>query len=141
LFPDKVRVFRKAPDVNVDRGRRDAQSAMPIYEYEPTEHDCLICENRFEVIQEIPEAPLEFCPTCGMPCRRIVSAATFKMSIGADPERAAKRGFTTWRKAGSATWEKIAGPGYDVLQGTPEEIRAVEEEKKTKKPIDLDDKS
>ena len=111
---------------------------MPIYEYEPTDHDCLICEGRFEVIQNIDDPVFEYCPTCGLPCKRVVSRATFKLGHGDLLQTAAKKGYTAWRKAGAATWEKVAGEGVDVIQGTPEDRAAVEQEREIPRVIDLD---
>lgn len=111
---------------------------MPIYEYEPTEHDCLICQNRFSVIQEIGEPHLKYCPTCGMPCRRIVSHVSIKTSPRVDPERAAKKGLTTWKRTQKGTWEKLAGPGVDYIVGRPEDVAAVEAERRPRKIVDLD---
>lgn len=111
---------------------------MPIYEYEADGFDCLICGGRFETIQAISDPPLEFCPTCGLEVRRVISRASIKIGRPSDPERAAERGFTTWRKAGRGTWEKVAGPGVDVIQGSPEDLAAVEEEKRSSKKLDLD---
>ena len=111
---------------------------MPIYEYEPTEHDCLICSNRFEVIQGIDEPTLAYCPTCGMPCKRVVSRVSFKLAACVNPDKAAKKGLTTWRRADKGRWEKVAGPGVDVIEGRPEDIAAVESEKAKPKKVDLD---
>ncbi len=112
---------------------------MPIYEYELADGECQMCPGRFEALQGVEEEPLKFCPGCGLPCVRVVSRASFKMREGADPEKAAKRGFTTWKRAKKGEWEKVAGPGVDAIVSTPEDFKAVEEEKKRpKRTIDLD---
>ncbi len=112
---------------------------MPIYEYEPKDHDCLICEGRFGVIQSIGEEHLQFCPTCGMDVRRVISKASIKISSGKLDSRAEKGGFSTFKKAETGVWEKVAGEGPDVISGTKEDIAAVQAEKATpKKVIDLD---
>lgn len=110
---------------------------MPIYEYEPIDYDCLICGGRFEALQGIHDEPLPFCPTCGLDCRRVISKASIKIGrpIGAD--RAAQKGLTTFRRAERGVWEKIAGPGVDVIQGSSEDIAAVEAQK-TPRPKRLD---
>lgn len=87
---------------------------VPIYEYEPTDHDCLMCEGRVGVIQGVHDEPLQFCPDCGLSVRRVISKASFQFSKGGADE-AAKRGFTTFRKAETGVWEKIAGPGVDGI--------------------------
>jgi putative FmdB family regulatory protein len=105
---------------------------VPIYEYELNEDEpeCQICPGRFEVLQEASEAALTFCPGCGLPCRRVVSRAGFSVSKGMTPEKAAARGFTTWRRAREGEWEKVAGPGVDAIVASDEDKKAVREEKK-----------
>jgi putative FmdB family regulatory protein len=45
---------------------------MPLYEYE--------CDNghRFEVIQKFSDPPVEKCPTCGSPVRKLVASPAFQ---------------------------------------------------------------
>lgn len=112
---------------------------MPIYEYEPDGHDCLICNGRTEVIQKITDEPLQYCPTCGLEVRRVVSRASFKLGIQSSPEKSAQRGFTTFKRVEKGKWEKIGGEGPDMIVGSAEDMKAVEEEKApAKKVIDLD---
>ena len=87
---------------------------MPIYEYEPVDRDCLMCEGRVEVLQGIEEEPLAFCPYCGLEVVRVISRASIKVERTPDAEAAAKKGFTTFRRAGKGVWEKVAGPGEDT---------------------------
>ncbi|HVL38830.1 MAG TPA: zinc ribbon domain-containing protein [Fimbriimonadaceae bacterium] len=87
---------------------------MPIYEYEPDDHDCLMCDGRVEVIQSMQDEPLRYCPHCGLNVRRIVSRASFKFDK-ASPDQAAKQGFTTYRRSGRGVWEKVAGEGADAI--------------------------
>jgi len=55
------------------------------------------------------------------------------------PEKAAAKGFTTFKKVEKGKWEKVGGEGPDMIVGTPEDTAAVEAEKKpAKKVIDLD---
>lgn len=108
---------------------------MPIYEYEHDEHGPM-CEERFAVIQGINDAPLQYCPACGLACHRVVSRVSVKVKNNADPEAAAKRGFTTFKRSGEGAWEKVAGPGVDAIVGTEEDKKAVKE--KPKKVVDLD---
>lgn len=83
---------------------------MPIYEYEPVDRECAICNGRVEVIQAIDEPPCEFCPWCGMSVRKVVSRPSVKVSKEVDPDTAAKKGFSTFRKVEKGKWEKVAGP-------------------------------
>lgn len=109
---------------------------MPVYEYEPDGHDCLICEGRVEVLQAASEEPLKYCPTCGMEVRRIVSRAVFKMD-GELPQqgKAGKKGFTTYRKAGNGQWERTDG-----AEGPEQFERPAGDMKPEPKVLDLDGK-
>jgi len=113
--------------------------AVPVYEYEPTNHDCLMCEGRIAVIQGIREETLSFCPWCGLDVRRVVSRATIKVGGAAPDDKNSRKGFTTFRRAEKGVWEKVSGDGPDVLAGSQEDIEAVEAETRPVKPvIDLD---
>ena len=112
---------------------------MPIYEYEPVDRECFICNGRVEFMQGILEAPLEFCPTCGLEVRRIVSRASIQLKRGTNPDKAADRGFTTFKRVEKGQWERISGEGPDMIVSSKEDIAAVEaEEHPAKKVLDLD---
>lgn len=111
---------------------------MPIYEYEPTDHDCLMCPNRIAVIQAISDAPLAFCPHCGMDVKKVVSRATFATPKTTNADRAGEKGLTTYRKVEKGKWERIGGPGVDMIVGTAEDMAAIEAEKTPKRVLDLD---
>ncbi len=83
---------------------------MPIYEYEPDDRDCLLCEGRVDVIQAIDEEALNTCPWCGLSVVRVISRASFNIRKSVDPVSAAKKGFSTFRKLETGKWEKVAGP-------------------------------
>jgi putative FmdB family regulatory protein len=120
-------------------GVRNTGAALPIYEYEPVDRDCLICEGRTEVMQAITDEALEYCPTCGLEVRRVVSRASFKLSQSSDPDRAAAKGFTTFKRVEKGKWERIAGEGPDVIAGSQADMDAVDAESKpAKKVLDLD---
>jgi len=42
---------------------------MPLHEYE-----CERCEHRFEVIQKFSDPPVETCPKCGGPVRKLMAS-------------------------------------------------------------------
>ena len=112
---------------------------MPIYEYEPVDRECLLCEGTVEVFQSSKEENLKYCPQCGLEVKRVISRASFKVESGFSHEKAASRGFTTWKRAEKGKWEKVAGQGVDVIQGSPEDMARVEADKKSKtKVFDLD---
>ena len=46
---------------------------MPLYEYE-----CEKCGHRFEKIQKFSDPPLDACPACGGPVRKMQSAPAFQ---------------------------------------------------------------
>jgi len=110
---------------------------VPIYEYEPLDHDCLMCDGRVGAIQGINDSPLEFCPDCGLAVRRVVSASSFKVS-GTALGKSGDRGFTTWKKVESGKWEKVSGPGVDMIVGDPKDVQAIKEESRPAKRLDLD---
>src|SRR5580704_5821568 len=102
---------------------------MPIYEYEPDDRECLMCDGHVDVIQDLSEEPLKYCPSCGLEVRRVISRASFSMRMAPSSQKAADRGFTTWKRSGEGVWEKVAGGGVDYMVGSPEEIQAVKDSK------------
>ncbi len=101
---------------------------MPIYEYEPLNHDCLICSGRVEALQGVNDPPHEFCPTCGMEVRRVVSRANVKVERGMSADKAAERGFATFKRSGKGTYERVAGEGPEMVSATedaPQKVRKV----------------
>lgn len=115
---------------------------MPIYEYEPEDRDCLMCEGRVQVIQGIQEDPLSFCPWCGLEVKRVVSRVSFRFAKDASPDRAAQKGLTTFRRSERGVWEKVAGPGVDAIVSSPEDVAAVDaEQAPPAKKLDLDQES
>jgi putative FmdB family regulatory protein len=42
---------------------------MPLYEYQ-----CDQCAHRFEVIQKFSDAPIDVCPKCGGPVKKLLSS-------------------------------------------------------------------
>lgn len=105
---------------------------MPVYEYELNENEpeCQMCPGRFGVLQPIGAEPVAFCPSCGLGCHRVVSQVSFKTRSELSAARAAKHGLTTWKKVRPGEWEKVDGPGVDAIVGRPEDIAAVQDEKK-----------
>lgn len=112
---------------------------MPIYEYEPDDRECLICNGRTEVLQNISDEPLKYCPTCGLEVVRVVSRASFQLHRESNADKAAARGFTTFKRVEKGKWERVGGEGPDMIVGTKEDMEAVQAEKSPpKKVIDLD---
>jgi len=50
---------------------------MPVYEYE-----CPACEKVFEVQQKITDDPLQECPECGGPVKKLISQSAFHLKGG-----------------------------------------------------------
>jgi len=50
---------------------------MPVYEYE-----CPQCEKVFEVQQKMADSPLETCPDCGGPVKKLISQSSFQLKGG-----------------------------------------------------------
>jgi putative FmdB family regulatory protein len=46
---------------------------VPLYEYE-----CVDNGHRFEVIQKFSDPPVEVCPKCGSPVRKVISSPAFQ---------------------------------------------------------------
>src|SRR5438045_9649946 len=97
-----------------------------------------MCEGGIEGIQGIEEDHLKYCPRCGMEVKRVISRASFKMARPTGADRAAAKGLSTFKRVESGKWEKVAGPGVDMIVGTPEDQAAVDAEQKPRKIIDLD---
>ena len=90
---------------------------MPIYEYKPeSKTECDHCENGFDHLQKVDEAPLSCCPECSSPVIRIITAANIagsSPSLGED--NIAKHGFTQYRKLEKGVYEKTAGSGPAII--------------------------
>ncbi len=92
---------------------------MPIYEYEHDgDHDGS-CEQPFEELQGMSEAPLECCPKCGGPCHRVFSSfATIRNEQAIlRPKNLERLGFTQFKRAGGGYYEKTCGEGPRVIHG------------------------
>lgn len=111
---------------------------MPVYEYEHLYDESDMCDVRFAVVQSVDEAALEYCPFCGLEVKRVVSQVSIVRSFNFDADKAAKRGFTTFRKTEAGMWEKVAGVGTDMIVGTEEDKAAIAAEKTKVKTLDLD---
>jgi predicted nucleic acid-binding Zn ribbon protein len=107
---------------------------MPVYEYEHLEGPCPLGEDRFALLQEADEEPLRFCVWCGADVRRVVSQVSIKLRKSFSAADAAKHGLTTWRRARRGEWEKVDGPGVDAIVASPEDIEAVDQERKGPSP-------
>ncbi|MGE0448437.1 MAG: FmdB family zinc ribbon protein [Vicinamibacterales bacterium] len=89
---------------------------MPLYEYQ-----CDSCGHRFEVIRKFSDPPVETCPKCGSPVRKLVAspAFQFKGSGWYITDYAKKDGGGGEKKSGSSTTEAAAA-------GKPAETKAAD---------------
>ncbi len=108
---------------------------MPIYEYEPEDRECFMCDGRIEVMQAIGAEPCKLCPYCGLEVKKVVSNAAFKVARPQGADKASKKGFATFKKAETGVYEKVAGEGPDYIVGKKEDIAAVEAEKAPKPKV------
>lgn len=80
---------------------------MPLYEYELCEGDCRVCGGRFTLHRPLTAKPLEKCPACRKPVRKLISG--FSTPTVAKPlsiTDAKKAGFTVLKKVGTGEYEK-----------------------------------
>jgi putative FmdB family regulatory protein len=87
---------------------------MPIYEYEPLSGECPFCRGRFEELQDANDPPYENCPSCDVPCKRVISRPNVKRHDRAQSgvlskENIERQGFVRYEKAGHGVWERTAG--------------------------------
>ena len=78
---------------------------MPLYEYQ-----CESCSTRFERIQKFSDPPIETCPSCGGPVRKLLSspAIQFKGSGWYITDYAKKSGGDSSPKPGATDGSKPA---------------------------------
>jgi putative FmdB family regulatory protein len=83
---------------------------MPIYEYiaaEP-ENSCRICARGFELQRPVDRAPLETCPMCRKPVRKVISRVNTPRIIAPLSVSAAKSaGFSILKRRDQGVYEKL----------------------------------
>jgi putative FmdB family regulatory protein len=91
---------------------------MPFYEYCPINPaSCHYCMNNFERLQKLSDKPLDRCPQCQNPVRRIISAPNVgKADVSLERGNLEKHGFTQYRKSAKGEYEKTAGKGPDFIK-------------------------
>jgi len=89
------------------RGFLDYTPLMPIYEYELCEGDCKVCGGRFQLNRPISRPPLENCPLCKKPVRKVISNfSTPKASKAPSVTEAKQAGFKVFKKVGKGEYER-----------------------------------
>jgi putative FmdB family regulatory protein len=91
---------------------------LPIYVYQCTDAPgCAHCATGFEKLQKLAARPLERCPRCHAPVRRVISAAHIAGQAADLSEKNIERhGFTQYRKLEKGVYQKTAGKGPDLIK-------------------------
>lgn len=81
---------------------------MPIYEYQVKDghKGCAKCSKPFEVMQALSEPPLQYCPHCGSPLKKLISAPSIGASMSSLDDRAKHAGFHKLKRLGKGEFEK-----------------------------------
>ena len=85
---------------------------MPLYEYislhaDDPENSCRICARGFELRRPVDRAPLEVCPLCKHPVKKVISRInTPKITKPLSVSDAKKAGFTVLEKRDEGVYEK-----------------------------------
>lgn len=77
---------------------------MPIYEYELCEGDCKVCGGKFSLVRPMSAAPLEKCPACKKPVRRIWSRFNSPKTVSFTDAK--KAGFSVFKRLGKGEYER-----------------------------------
>jgi len=82
---------------------------MPIYEYEAVDQDrcCSFCARPFSIHRSLRDPPLEKCPKCGTPVRKLVSCPNIGVSSSGFDRRAKEAGFHKLKRLGKGEYEKV----------------------------------
>lgn len=83
---------------------------MPIYEYiaEDPEKSCRICAKGFELQRPLDRPPLEVCPLCKKPVRKLISQiSTPRITKPLSVSDAKAAGFTILEKRDQGVYEKL----------------------------------
>jgi len=91
---------------------------VPIYEYEHAAEAPEGCPERFEAVEPMSAQPLERCPKCGGPCRRVISSfgVMAKGKAGLlSKSNLERHGFTQFTRKAKGYYEKTAGAGPKAI--------------------------
>jgi putative FmdB family regulatory protein len=86
---------------------------MPIYEYvseapDEPEHSCRICARGFELRRPVDRAPLQVCPLCKHPVKKVISRInTPHVTKPLSVTDAKKAGFTVLQRRDQGVYEKL----------------------------------
>ncbi len=84
---------------------------MPLYEYISAsgEEGCRICQRGFEIRRPLSRPPLEYCPLCRTPVKKLVAknVGQPKVSAPLSVTDAKRAGFTVLEKRDEGVYEKL----------------------------------
>lgn len=83
---------------------------MPIYEYiaADPENCCRICARGFELQRPVDRAPLENCPMCRKPIRKVISRVSVpKITAPLSVSAAKNAGFSILKRRDKGVYEKL----------------------------------
>ena len=79
----------------------------PIYEYELAEGECRVCGGHFELRRPASRPPLEHCPLCRKPVRKVISCPnTPKVTKPLSIAGAKNAGFSVFERRDKGVYEK-----------------------------------
>ena len=78
---------------------------MPIYEYKHLGDGCGMRGDVFEIYQGIKDAPLEVCPDCGRPVKRMISLANVNTPV--TDSKYKEMGFTKLVRKDKGIYENV----------------------------------
>jgi putative FmdB family regulatory protein len=81
---------------------------MPIREYVACDdgRGCPHCRAGFEHLEKLEDPPLKYCPKCGGPIKRQLSAPRIGSSQSSLDDRAKSAGFTKLKRLGKGEYER-----------------------------------
>jgi hypothetical protein len=86
---------------------------VPIYEYQHMDKVVEGCSENLELFQRMCEPPLDECPHCNQPVKKVISLPAHHRTSEGDKLSDAnlkRTGFSKYVKSGDGTYEKAAGP-------------------------------
>ena len=95
---------------------------MPVYEYEHIEKACEL-GNRFEVTRSMAEEPLQKCPGCGRPVRKLISLVG--ISTPKTNSELRDMGFTKLVRRDDGVYENVTARDKEskyMMRGKPETL-------------------
>jgi putative FmdB family regulatory protein len=79
---------------------------MPIYEYELCEGECKVCGGKFTLHRPLSAAPLEKCPVCKKPVRKLICGFS-------SPQKLKPLSFTDAKQAGFQVYKRLGKGEYE----------------------------